>query len=325
MSYNPSLIGIQNTQDATLSNILLDNFITFLDWGLMEKGGFNNVRIPESGMYGGYKTDLRPAQDPNFKPNQVWQGFRENWIWETGVSNATQPIQVSGIYVNNTFLPYTYNPSSGYYTGPSATGYRIDFVDGRIFFNNPIPATSTVQLNYSYKWVKVDRAEGVAFFRQIQTNDFRIDRNFLTGSGDWVQLGQTRVQLPAIFVEVVPNRTYQPYQLGGGQWANTDILFYVFSNRETDCSNLLNIISYQNDRVINLFDTNKISFSGAYPMTFKNDLVNRTYSYPYWVEWYPYDTCRIYNTKINNIAQMSVDFYVGTVRCSTQVKMLSIT
>lgn len=325
MSINPSLIGIDNTQASTLSNILLDNFITMYDWGFMDKGGFNNIQIPESGMYGGYKTDLRPAKDPNYRDNQVWQGFRENWIWETGVSNSQQPIRISGIYLNNRFLPYTYNPSLGYYKGPTGTGYRIDFVDGRIIFDNPVPATSVVQLNYSYKWVKLDRAEGVPFFRQIQTNDFRIDRNFLTGSGEWVQLGQTRVQLPAVFVEVIPNRTYKGYQLGGGQWAYTDVLFYVLSNREPDCSNLANIISYQNDRVIQLFHSNQISYSGVYPLTFKNDLVNPTYSYGYWINNFPYETCRIFDTKINNTTQVAVDFYVGTVRCSTEVKMLNIT
>lgn len=326
MSYNPGLVGIDNTQDATLSNILLDNFVSFYDWGFLDKGGFNNINSPSSGMYGGSKTELRLANDPNYQSGRVWQGFRENWVWETGISKTTQPIQISGIYVNNTFLPYQYNITSGYYTGPAGTGYRIDYTDGRVIFNNPLPSTSSVKLNYSYKWVKVDKAEGVPFFRQIQNNDFRIDQNFLNGSGDWVQLGQTRIQLPAVFVEVVPNRTYKGYQLGGGQWANTDILFYVMSDRESDCSNLSNIISYQNDRIIHLVDINKVSRSGAYPINFKGDLVNKTYSYPYLIQNYPmYSDCMISNTKINNIAQISTDFYVGSVRCSTQVKMLSLT
>jgi hypothetical protein len=325
MSYYPGLVGITNTQDAMLSNILLDNFITFYDWGLLDKGGFNNVSIPTSGMYGGDKTTLRSANDPNFTNGRVWQAFRENWVWETGVSVSTQPNRISGVYVNNTFLPYTYNPTSGYYVNTSATGYRVDYTDGKVIFNNPLPNTTNVQMNYSYKWVKVDRAEGIPFFRQIQNNDFRIDSNFLNGSGDWVQLGQTRVQLPAIFVEVVPNRTWQPFQLGGGQWANTDLVFYVMSNREPDCSNLLNIISYQNDRLLNLFDTNKISKSGAYSTTFKGDLVNPTFSYPYLVNNYFWGKARVFDSTINNITQIAVDFFVGTARCSTQVEMSSVT
>jgi hypothetical protein len=323
--YNPGLLGVNNAQDSTLSTIILDNFISFYDWGFLDKGGYNNINIPNSGMYGGSKAELRPAKDPNYADGRVWQGFRENWVWETGINRATEPNQISGVYVNNTFLPYTYNSASGYYTGPSATGYRIDFIDGRVVFNTPIASTATVKLNYSYKWVKVDRSEGVGFFRQIQSNDFRIDNNFLTGSGEWVQLGQTRIQLPAIFVEVVPNRTYQPYQLGGGQWANTDVLFYAMSNREADCSNLLNIISYQNDRYLKLFNTNKVSRSGAYPMTFVGDLVDKKYNYPYLVENYTYGNLRVFDSKINNITQISVDFYIGTARCSTQIELVGVT
>ena len=65
------------------------------------------------------------------------------------------------------------------------------YPDGKVIFDSPISSSASVKLNYSYKWVKVDKAEGVPFFRQIQNNDFKIDNNFLTGSGDWVQLGQT--------------------------------------------------------------------------------------------------------------------------------------
>jgi hypothetical protein len=325
MTYNPGLVGIENTQDSMLSNILLDNFVAFYDWGLLDKGGFSNVVLPNSGMYGGSKATLRVAQDPNYTNGRVWQGFKENWVWETGISKTTQPIQISGIYVNNNYIPYTYNSSSGYYVGSGPSGYRIDYPDGRIIFNNAIPTSSTVQLNYSYKWAKIDKSEGVPFFRQIQNNNLKIDQNFLTGSGEWAQLGQVRVQLPAIFVEVVPNRSYQGLQLGGGQWANTDILFYVLSNRESDCSNLQNIISYQNDRIITLFNSNKISKSGAYGLTFNGNLADKKYSYPYLLDNYPYQSCFIKDTKINNITQLSVDFYIGTVRCSTQVELTSLT
>lgn len=325
MSYPTGLVGINNTQESTLSTILLDNFITFYDWGLLDKGGFVSLNIPNSGMYSGDKTVLRLANDPNYQTGRVWQSFRENWTWEPSTSTNTQPIQFSGIYLNNSFIPYQYNSTSGYYVGAGPTGYRVDFNDGRVIFNSPIPTGSNVQANYSYKWTKVDRAEGVPFFRQIQGSDFRIDSNFLTGSGNWVQLGQTRVQLPAIFVEVIPNRTFQPFQLGGGQWANTDVLFYVLAGREADCSNLLNIISYQNDRLLKIFDSNKISKSGVYPLGITGDLINKNYTYPYWISNYFFGNLRVHNSTINSIAQISVDFYMGTARCSTQIELSSVT
>lgn len=325
MSYPIGLVGIDNTQDLTLSPILLDNLVSFYDWGLVDKGGFNNATIPMSGMYGGDRTTLRLANDPNYANGRVWQSFRENWVWETGISKTTQPVQFSGVYLNNTFMPYAYNSTSGYYVGTGPTGYRVDFTDGRVIFNSPLPANSTVKASYSYKWTKVDKAEGIGFFRQIQNSDFAINTNFLTGSGDWVQLGQTRVQLPAMFIEVVPNRSYQPFQLGGGQWANTDVVFYVLANRESECSNLLNIVSYQNDRLLRLFDSNKISRSGAYPIGIVGDLIDRKYNYPHWVNNYFFGNLRIHDSKINDITQVSVDFYMGTARCSTQIELSSVT
>lgn len=322
MSYNPGLVGIKSTQEFALRNVLLDNMISFYDWGFLDKGGFNNINIPSSGMYGGDKHLLKPASDPNYSTNQAWQSYRKNWAWESGVSTTTQPVQISGIYVNNVFKPITYSSGAGHYVG---SGYRIDYPNGRVIFDTPISATSTVALNYSYKWISVDKAEGVPFFRQVQQNSFKLDSNFLTSSGDWIQVGQTRIQLPAVLIEAVPKRIMKPYQLGGGQWAYSDFVFYVLGDRDAIVSDILDAISYQNDRVIQLFDSNTISKSGAYPIDIVGNLVDKKYTYPYLLNNYPYETCRIHNTIINDITEISYSFYIGTARCSTEVRLAGVT
>ena len=43
------LARLSNAQDSTLSNILLDNFISLYDWGFLDRGQFYNIDIPESG------------------------------------------------------------------------------------------------------------------------------------------------------------------------------------------------------------------------------------------------------------------------------------
>ena len=321
MNYDPGLRGVTNTQDAALSNILLDNFIQFYDWGFLDKGGYINITTPASGMYGGSKHLLKPVADPNYSANQVWQAYRENWVWETGVSRTTQPISISGITKNGTFLPFSYNPTSGYYVG---SGYRIEYPNGRIIFNSPIPATSVVSVNYSHKWVKVDRAEGVPFFRQIQQGSFRLDQNFFTGSGDYVQLGQTRVQLPAVFIETPIRRTYSPFQLGGGQWAQTDMVVYVLAENSSTCTDLLDMISYQNDRDIKLFDLNGVYKSGDFAINYRGDLVDKSKNYPVLLSDHFFGNCRIYDTQINNATQLTYSLYLGTARFSTQLEMSSL-
>ena len=117
MSYNPGLVGINNSQDSTLSNILSDNFIQFYDWGFLDKGGYVNINSPASGMYGGSKHLLKAVDDPNYAPYQSWQSYRQNWVWETGVNRTTQPISIYGIYKNNTFIKFSYNQTFRNYVG----------------------------------------------------------------------------------------------------------------------------------------------------------------------------------------------------------------
>ena len=236
------LANLNNAQDATLSNILLDNFIALYDWGLLDRGQFYSINIPESGIYGGDRHKLRLAGDPNYSSGQVWEGYRQNWVWESGISATTeQPIAISGVFVDDTF----------YATGNVSKPFYIDYPNGRIVFDTALTSTSSVQLEYSHKWVQVVPAQGIPWFRQIQQGSFRNEEGFqVSDSGGWVQLGQTRVQLPAIAVEVIPSRSLEGYQLGGGQWVNNDIIFYVISENHWECTNLVDSILYQNDRTI---------------------------------------------------------------------------
>jgi hypothetical protein len=128
-----------------------------------------------------------------------------------------------------------------------------------------------------------------------------------------------------VLIEAVPKRSMKPYQLGGGQWAYSDFVFYVLGDRDAIVSDILDAISYQNDRVIQLFDSNTISKSGAYPIDIVGNLVDRKYTYPYLLNNYPYETCRIHNTVINDITEISYSFYIGTARCSTEVRLAGVT
>ena len=104
-----SLKFIDSVGKTTLSQQLQDNLVEFFSWGLIDKGGFFNVNIPAVGLYGGNKHQLRLVDDPNYTAGQVWEGYRNNWVWESGLSTSTQPIAVSGVFVGfglfNPFKP----------------------------------------------------------------------------------------------------------------------------------------------------------------------------------------------------------------------------
>ena len=311
------LANLNNAQDATLSNVLLDNFVSLYDWGLLDRGQFYNINIPESGIYGGDKQKLRSAQDPNYSNGQVWEGYRQNWVWESGISATDeQPITISGVFVDDTF----------YATGNVTKPFYVDYPNGRVIFDTALTTTSTVQLEYSHKWVQVVPAQGVPWFREIQQGSFRNEEGFqVSDSGNWVQLGQTRVQLPAIAVEVIPAKSLQPYQLGGGQWTNTDILFYVISENHWECTNLMDTILYQNDRTVHLFDPTAVAISGVLPFNYRNELNENAIPsglYPNMIDDFFYRRCWINQSRGNEITQLSPELYIGTTRCSTQVKAI---
>tara|TARA_R110000824_G_scaffold101260_5_gene240577 strand:- start:2028 stop:2987 length:960 start_codon:yes stop_codon:yes gene_type:complete len=302
-------------QDNTLTTILLDNFINFYDWGLLDAGQFYNIQIPQSGLYGGDRHKLRVSDTPNYTAGQVWEGYRQNWVWESGIDGTTQqPITISGVYVDNTF----------YATGNVTKPFYIDYLNGRVVFDSAQTTTSTVHLEYSHKWVQVVPSEGVPWFQQIQQGSFRNEKDFqVSGSGSWAKLGQTRVQLPAIAVEIIPAVSTQPYQLGGGQWINSDVLFYVITENHWECTGLVDTIIKQNDRTIQLFNPTKVAISGASPFNYRNELRGHAIPsglYPLLTSGYPYKKCFINSSRGGNVTQLSPELYIGTARCSTQVQ-----
>jgi hypothetical protein len=311
------LANLNNAQDATLSNVLLDNFIYFYDWGFLDRGSFYNINIPQSGIYGGDRHKLRSADDPNYASGQVWEGYRKNWVWETGVSATTQqPTQISGVFIDGTFRA----------TGNVEEPYYIDYINGKVVFDSAIDTSSEVQLEYSHKWVEVVPAEGVPFFRQIQQSSFRTEEDFqVSNSGGWAQLGETRVQLPAIAIEINPPKSLEGFQLGGGQYVNNDVIFYVMTENHWECSNLIDTILYQNDRTIHLFDPTAIAISGTFPFNYRNELNENALPsgmYPELIDNFFYRRCWISDSKGNDITQLSPDLYIGTARCTTQVKAI---
>ena len=311
------LANLSNAQDVTLSNILLDNLIAFYDWGFLDRGSFYNIKIPQSGIYGGDRHKLRLVDDPNYSDGQVWEGYRKNWVWESGINaTTTQPTSISGVFVDGTF----------YATGNLSKPFYVDYPNGRVVFDSAQTTTSTIQLEYSHKWVEVIPAQGVPWFRQLQQGSFRNEEGFqVAGSGGWAQLGQTRVQLPAIAIEVVPARSMEGYQLGGGQWVNNEAIFYIMTENHWECANLMDSILYQNERTIHLFDTTKVALSGAFPYNYRNELNENALPsgmYPNLIDNFHYRKCWISNSKGTEIAQLSPELYIGTTSCSTQVKAI---
>ena len=277
MPSSTSLKGFDNIGQSLLNEQLEHNLIEFFDWSLLGKGGFFNVLIPTSGAFSGDQSRLRFVDTPNFTDGQVWEGFRKNWVWESGVEHPIQPIAISGVTVDSVFHPASTTGAFAHY---------VDYPNGRVVFDSPITTSSVVQAEYSYKWINFYSPD-VPGFQELMFESFRIDSpDFLRQTqGAWAAvLGQNRIPLPAVFVEVVPTMTAKGLQLGGGQIVNQDVLFHIFAESSWIRNNLINVINFQQSKTIVLFDRNLLRSQDAYPLDFRGALRPNATTYPTWIQ-----------------------------------------
>ncbi len=263
---------LESLTDYSYKEILEKNLITFFDWGFVNIGGFTNADIPSSGAYGGDFSRLRAVNDVRYSGTnnnlrRVWESPRMNWVWETGLSSNTNPIDISGLFVGSVF-----HPSSG-------GTYHIDYPHGRVVFNTGINVNSTVRIAHSSKWVYVTPTDNVPWLRIVQRSSFRPDNpQFLQGSGDYINYGETRIQFPVVAVEIA-NQRQRGFELGGNHWAEDRVNFFVIGEDKGAVDRLADVIGRQNDKTVYLYDPNRLASNNASPLDQNGSLGSRL-TYP---------------------------------------------
>lgn len=310
-----NLKGITTFGDATVTTHVRENLISFFDYGIIEKSGFVNVQIPSTGYYGGNDHQLRVVDDPRYTYGQVWEGFRSNWVWESGLGALTSTDEaypgVSGVYVDGSF----YSTAT---TGDYA--HYINHPLGRVVFDSAIDTDLTVTCEYSYKYVNVTRADGLNWFKRIQENSERSDdTNFINNSGEWGILGDNRLQLPAIGIELVNSRKMTPHAIGGGQHIFTDFLFHCVAEDVYIRDHLVDIVSLQNDKTIQTYNLDAISLDNAFPLDYRGVPISGALLYSNLISEYEGSHIRFLDASIDSIYSLSPSIHIGTVKLKTEV------
>lgn len=322
MTYKP-LKNISNIHKYGLTNGIQDALVEYFDWALLDIGNYFNVTLGEVSPDGFDYSKLRLSSDPNYSEGQVWEGFRKNWVWQSGVNFNPPPIVgeddnlpgISGVYVNDSYYP----------VDDTTYGHRVDHFNGKIIFNQPIPTTSKVQAEFSYKWVNVVYANNVPWLREIQTDTMQPTSEFYQkDKGDWNIPPEARLQLPAIAIEVVPNRKFKGYQLGGGQWVYTDVLFHCIAEDELTRNKLIDIVSMQSEKAISLLDINGVYENGDYPLDYNGVPVSGALRYPDLIERYDGGELRFINVAVQEMKMIGMDIFGGVVRYTTEGIKLNI-
>lgn len=265
------LRGFHEFGSYLLEDQLITNLIHLFNWGLLEKGAFFNNNLNSTLPYGGNPATLRLVSDPNFTLGQVWEGHRKDWVWESGISYSTQPINISGVYVNNTFYPSS---------GTGAYAHYIDYTNGRVVFNSAISTTSIVKCEHSSRWVQFEDGRK-PWFQNLQFGSFRMDYPHFTqvGSGAYDILAQNRVQPPAVFIEMGRVST-RGAMIGGGKYIDADVIFSIYGENPWDVGKIKDMLTYQKEQRFSLFNLNLIQHLNAFPLDYRNSRVTGARMYP---------------------------------------------
>lgn len=307
--------GVSNINKPDITENIRDNVVSFIDWGFLNTSGFYNVNIPSSGGYGGNAHILKNIVDPRYVAGTVWEGFRANWVWESGIFPS--PIINSGVFVGSTFYP-------------TNSGHYIDYENGKVVFSTAKPISSVVQTEYSFKIVKVVDARRVNFFRQLEQGSFRTDTtNYLVSSGIKSVLGDTRLQLPMVAIEMPISTSKKPYELGDNiSWHSTDILLHIVGEDDSIVTRIADTLDRQKEHTIYMYDSYQVGMSGKYPLDYRGARVG-TLNYSNLVDDYRYTSgvgqgkLRISDSHINTGTWLSSKIYMKTVRWTTEVILLN--
>lgn len=310
--------SVTSIGDPMLMNQLENNLKSFLDWCLLGIGAFVNVTIPTNSSFGGSFSTLKYATDPSYTDGQVWESIRKDWVWETGVmfsgaGGTMSPIAISGVYVNGVFKTPTDSVYNHYY----------DYPNGRLVFSGAIPTTSLVQLNYSYRWCQVYKADDAEWFKEGQYATFKpADPQWAEthSSGDYSIPPQHRVQFPAIVIEAVARNSNIPYELGSSAcFQLQDVKINVVTETKWARNKLLDICGSEQFHTLWLYDTYQVNLANMSPLDIRGMLTNPTGMYPYLVDNYRLARCFLEDVQMAEVQSPNPHLHEGVARLTCSV------
>lgn len=282
------LKGFDSIFDSTLSSDLTDGLVEFFNWGLLQKGNYFTASLDEV-------NSSLSSTDGN-----IWSAPTKGWVWEPGIAYDEAPNYVSGVYVDDEFYPLN---TVGDHS------YNIDYYNGNVVFDSGLPLTSEVKVEHSYKWINVEYAD------MNKIKHFVEDDNISK---------ELKVSLPNIAIEVVAKDKFKGYQLGGGQIIDHSILIHCLADNSIVGERLADLVSFQNDKTVFLFDSNRIAASGDFPTDYRGFLKENPKNYRQLVEEYPGYRLRLQNVSTFQIETKNSSLYGNTVKFDGEIVKLDI-
>lgn len=251
--------NIDSFSDYSVMAQVEENLKAYLDYSFLNIGGFVNVSSGNT-IYSINNTKTTVSQ-AEYITGKTWETYRKDWVHETGiVYNGVSPTNVSGVVVNNIFLPAP--------TGSGAYGYKLDYPNGQIIFNKPIPTGSKVLVNHAYRKCQIYKSSTCHWWGEFKNAIYSDLPN------------EYSIQTPAIVIEPTERSSLKPYQLGDRSFfVDQDMLLYIFADSAIERNNLSDIIRLQKEKTLLMYDINKVIKNGVYPLNYDGQINNSGQNY----------------------------------------------
>lgn len=282
-----------------LTDQLQSNLKWFIDWGLLNRGAYGIYEFDSASWYDDDESQLHVVPDERYEQGRVWEGAGREWVWESGVSmssGAVDPFRVSGVYVDGTFYPKT---------TLGINRHHVDYLNGRIIFDEPKSANDDIRAEYTRRSVHVGFADS-ADFRVMMLKALEEFLTDTTPSGTPVR--EHQIWLPSIFIEVATGKQ-RGLQLGGGQIKTRYVTFHIFADHPSDRNLLMDWLDYQSRTTFWMADLNNITF----PFDEYGDIVSGVTNWPAMVTAYPWKRLRIIDSNSATINSLNSQLFRARV------------
>lgn len=310
-SYRTGFQNVDKINQYLLNTQIEENYKEFLNWGFLNIGGFTNVSRPLSNINNLVQFHkLKHKQDPAYTDGQIWETFRKNWVYETGVMyDVTSPNNISGVYIDGYFAPAP--------TGDSTYGYSLNYDLGRVTFNTAISKTSDVQMDYSCKNVQILKSsECYREFKRLQQLSFQ------SADPDPSITSNHKIQPPAIIVEPIETSSFTGYELGSLKYkVSQDILLHIFTENYSERNNIIDIIRLQKEKFVRLYNINLVLQNKVYSLDRNGSInINRIqYNNLCQEEAYFWKPAYILEVSVINYDNLGSSLFYSSVRLTTEV------
>lgn len=295
---------VNNYVDQLILNTLEVNLKSFLDYAFLSIGAWTDVSFGNNTIYNTTSPDrLSLVKDLSYTDGCVWQGFRKDWLWEretfVGQQINNPTIKVNNSVVNNNF--------------------HIDYPNGRVIFENPLPENSSVTASYNYRNIQVYRSSDAPWWQLLQYGSLQ-PPEITNRLGDWTIGPHHRIQMPCVVIDSVPRSRNLPHELGSKSLIiEQDIIFNIISENKNDRNQLLDIIRLQQDNTIWLYDINKVARDDKLPLNYLGDKNINGLTYTNMLNNYKWAKTFFKNVVLAEVQSLDKGLFEGLARVTFEI------